>query len=100
MARSQAELQALLAGLEGVEKAYFQAPTTLVYPCILYQRSDSWVSRADNVRYLFWKRYDVTVMDRNPASIIPDQVEALPHSSFDRFYVVEGINHFVFQLYF
>jgi hypothetical protein len=50
--------------------------------------------------YLLFKRYQVTVLDREPDSLIPDQVEALPHSRFDREYVVDGLNHFVFDLFF
>jgi hypothetical protein len=100
MARSQAELQELLEGVEGPAKVYFQPPSVLQYPCILYQRSDSYDARADNTRYLTWKRYDVTVMDRDPDSLIPDQVESLPHSKFNRFFVVDGLNHWIYTLYF
>lgn len=100
MARPRLELQTLLEGLEGDFKVYFQPPTALEYPCILYQRSDSYVSRADNGRYVMWKRYDVTVIDRNPDSLIPDQVESLPRSKFNRFFVVDGLNHWIYQLYF
>jgi hypothetical protein len=100
MARSQSQLQSLLEGLEGPEKVYFQPPTTMVYPCIKYERSNSRAFHADNLLYLFYKRYTVTVIDRDPDSLIPDQVEALPHSRFDREYVVDGLNHFVFDLFF
>lgn len=100
MARSQSQLQTLLKGLTGVKDAYFQPPTTMEYPCIKYERSNSRAFRADNILYLLYKRYTVTVIDRDPDSLIPDQVEALPHSRFDRKYVVDGLNHFVFDLFF
>lgn len=102
MARSQLELQTLLEGLPGVEKAYFQPPPnqTLVYPCIVYKRSDSYVAYADNVRYLLKKRYTVTVIDRDPDSPISDLVEELPFTRIDRCYPANGLNHFVFNLYF
>lgn len=100
MARSQSQLQSLLKGLDGVVDAYFQPPTTMQYPCIKYERSGSRKFSADNLMYLFYKRYTVTVIDRDPDSLIPDQVEALPHSTFDRKYVVDGLNHFVFDLFF
>lgn len=100
MARSREQLQTLLSDLEGVVAAYFQAPTTMEYPCIKYERSNSRAFHADNLLYLLYKRYTVTVIDRDPDSLIPDQVEALPHSRFDRKYVVDGLNHFVFDLFF
>jgi hypothetical protein len=101
MARPRSQLHDILKNLDGVADAYFQAPTTgMQYPCIKYQRSRSLAFDADNLKYLLYKRYTVTVIDRDPDSLIPDQVEALPHSRFDRFYAVEGLNHFVFDLYF
>lgn len=101
MARSRLELQQLLEDLvDGEAAVYFQAPTTMSYPCIKYERANTRAFHADNLLYLFHKRYTVTVIDRDPDSPFPDQVEALPHSRFDRFYVVDGLNHFVFDLFF
>lgn len=102
MARSLTDLQALLAGMDDVEAAYIQAPTTgMKYPCIMIERgSRSDVSFADNVKYMLKKAYTITVMDRSPDSLIPDQVEGLPYSEFDRFFRSDGLNHFVFQLFF
>ena len=102
MARPPSELQALLAGLDGVNGAYFSPPTSgMQYPCIkidpgIRNRAFS----ADNIKYLFKKGYTITVIDPNPLSLIPDQVEMLPDSSYDRFYRVNGLSHFVFQLFF
>lgn len=100
MARSPEELQTVLAELEGVEAAYFQPPTKMQFPCIKFERDDSFVSHADNVMYWFLKRYQVTVIDRRPDSAIPDLVEALPHTAFDRFDVTDGLNHWTYNLYF
>lgn len=102
MAKPQSELQTLLESLDGVAEVYFQPPgnQVLVYPCIRYERDDSFVRFADNLLYIFKKRYMVTVIDRQPDSPIPDLVEALPYSGFDRSYRSNGLNHFVFNLYF
>lgn len=100
MARSQLELQEVLQGLEEGLPVYFQAPTKMSEPCIKYERDSSQVSRADNILYLFHKRYQVTVIDRDPASAIPDRVEALPHTRFDRFFTKDGLNHWTYNLYF
>lgn len=100
MARSQLEFQALLETLEGPEEVYFQPPTTLVYPCIKYEIDEDYVSHADNVLYWDKNRYSVTVIDRNPNSLIPRQVRALPYSRFDRKFVKDNLHHTVYQIYF
>lgn len=96
------ELHQILKDIPGVTEAYFQADqnVTITYPCIVYQRSESYVSNADNLRYWLKKRYSVTVIDRNPDSSIADAVEALPYTQFERFFVADGLNHTVFQTFF
>lgn len=106
MARSQLLLQSNLETLmKNVNVAYennvfFQPPSFLPEPAIKYQREASHVSHADNVKYLFLKRYQVTVIDRDADSLIPDRVEALSHCGFDRFFVANGLNHWVYNLFF
>lgn len=104
MAQSRREeLEEILKGLDGVNNAYFQPPPTVQIPpgaYIIYNRDDSYVAFADNVKYWRKKRYQVIVVDRNPDSLIPDLVEELPYSKFDRFYVANGLNHFAFNLFF
>lgn len=102
MAQPLSDLQALLRGLDGVEEAYIQAPTTgMKYPCIMIERDQqSRVNFADNLKYLFKKGYTLIVVDRNPMSLIPDLVEALPHSRFDRYYRTNGLHHFAFQIFY
>lgn len=102
MARPRSELQVILDSIPGVTKAYFQpGPNqTLQYPCIVYTRDDSFVTHADNVGYYSKKRYMITVIDRNPDSLIPDLVESQQFCGFDRFYIKDGLNHSVFNMFF
>lgn len=102
MARSPIELQGKLKAIESsVKDAYIQPPTSLQYPCIMIERAlPSDVHFADDIKYLFLKRYTITVIDRNPLSLIPDAVERLPYTEFDRQFETDGLNHFVFQMYF
>lgn len=101
MARPVSELVNLLKGLEGVEAAYIQAPTTgMVYPCIMIDRSSSNVKHADNIKYLFKKGYTLIVVCRDPNSLVPDLVEGLPHSRFDRYYRANGLHHFAYQIFY
>lgn len=97
---SRLALQALLESL--TEHVYFQPPPTvqMQYPCIVYQRDRADTEFAGNSPYRYTKRYQVTVIDRNPDSDIPDKVAALPMCIFSRFFVVDNLNHDVFTLYF
>lgn len=96
----RANLQELLESF--VDNVYFQPPANvqMKYPCIVYQRDNLDVKHANNLPYDVIQRYQVTVIDRNPDSAIPLKIAALPRSSFDRFFVAEGLNHDVFRLYF
>lgn len=69
------------------------------YPCIVYQRHSARTDFAGNEPYRYDKRYQVTVIDRNPDSEIPDKVAGLRLCVFDRHYVANNLNHDVFNLY-
>ena len=101
---SRAALQELLLALmpDGHKNVYFQPPTGMLmhYPCITYERSTIQSEYADNTSYANTKRYEVTVIDRDPDSDIPDKVLMLPLCSHDRFFAVDNLNHDVFTLFF
>lgn len=96
------QLQTLLSSLPGVKAAYFQEPpaTMMVYPCILYKLDQRESRHADNTPYQKSKRYQVTVMDEEGQSLIPDAVADLPLCSFERRFVADRLYHDVFNLYF
>lgn len=70
------------------------------YPCIVYQRYNALTVFADNSPYRRTKRYQVTVIDADPDSAIPDEVAKLPMCTHNRFFVANNLNHDVFNLYF
>lgn len=96
------DLQELLEEVLGSSYVYFQPPSgfQMQYPCIRYARDDSQTFRADNKPYSITKRYQVTVIDRDPDSEIPDKVEALPLCSFERSFAADSLNHYVFNFFF
>jgi hypothetical protein len=96
----QSEIHTLLKTL--CEQVYFQPPTNVImsYPCIVYHRDSANTEFADNYPYSYTKRYQVTVIDRNPNSEIPDKIAALPMSSFSRFFTADNLNHDVFNVFF
>lgn len=100
--RPRAELHAILKSLSSVAEVYYVPPsnTALVYPCIIYQRDSSYVARASNSAHFAMRRYSITVVDRLADSTIPDAVEALPYTRFDRHYRASGLHHYVFQTFF
>lgn len=95
-------LQALLETLLGSGNVYFQPPASvqMLYPAIVYNRDDMDAEFAGNFPYRLTKRYQVTVISRDPDSGIPGKVAELPLCAFDRFYVADNLNHDVFKLYF
>lgn len=96
------QLQALLEGLLGSNCVYFQPPPTVAmqYPCIVYHRDNADTKFADNGPYQYTKKYQVTVIDRNPDSLIPDKVAKLPLCQFNRYFAADNLNHDVFSLYY
>lgn len=100
MARPRLLLHSILTSI--TSNVYFQPPSTtrMVYPCIVYSRNDADTKFADNNPYRYTKRYQVTVIDQDPDSEIPDKVAALPMTLFNRAFAKDDLNHDVFNLFF
>lgn len=100
--RSRIDLQNFLEELIGNDHVYFQEPDDrgMRYPCIKYEFARDRKIPADNIAYLRFKAYTVTVIDYDPDSLISEKVAELSYCSFDRSYRAENLNHFVYTLYF
>lgn len=96
------ELQTLLKGILETDNVYFQPPPAvkMVYPCIVYRRDSANTIFADDKPYQYKKRYQLTFIDRDPDSLIPDKIAKLPLCTFERFYTADNLNHDVFKLFF
>lgn len=96
------ELQKILVEILGSNEVYFQPPPTvqMKYPCIVYRRDYVMTRYANDHPYSHRKRYQVTVIDRDSDSEIPDKVGELPLSAHERFYTADNLNHDVFKLFF
>lgn len=81
---------------------YFQPPETtkLKYPCIIYRLENYQFQHGDNIKYVGHKRYNVTYVDKDPDSNVPDEILKLPMSSFNTFYTSENLNHWSFSIYY
>jgi hypothetical protein len=96
------DLQTLLETLLGSEDVYFQPPASvlMVYPCIVYERYIAKTEFADDLPYTYDECYQVTVIDRDPDSLVPKKIAALPKCRKNRFFVANNLNHDVFNLYY
>lgn len=108
MAGSRLKLHEILIDILGtkgqaVSRVYFQPPSTITmdYPCIIYTRSNRKDFFSNDRLYLGMKRYLVTVVDKNPDSLIPDKIpEQLYYSAFSAHFTADGLNHDVYTIYY
>lgn len=96
------ELQSLLEEILGTPNVYFQPPPNvqMQFPAITYKRDAADTLFAGNLPYRYTKRYAVTVIDRNPDSVVPEKIAILPMCTHSTSFQADGLNHTVFNLYF
>lgn len=101
MARTRHDLHEILCGILESRNVYFRQPSKgMSYPCIKYDLTDKDSDYADNIPYIKRKRWTITIIDENPDSLICERLEELPYCNFDRPYQSDGLNHFIYTLYF
>ena len=95
-------MQTLLENILGTDKVYFQPPegSKMDYPCIKYSRSLIGADFANDNPYNLHAQYMITVIDKDPDSVIPVKLAMLPMCTFDRHYVANNLNHDVFNIYY
>jgi hypothetical protein len=96
------ELHQILLDLITPHNVYFQPPSSirLTYPCIIYELDDINVRYAGSVKYAKHKAYSVTLIDSNPDSEIVDKIMGLDYCEFDRHFISDNLNHYVFTLFY
>lgn len=79
---------------------YHQRPGNdgLKYPCILYKLSGIPTDHADNDKYILHREYEITVIDEDPDSKLREAVARLKWCRFNRSFVNDNLNHFIFKL--
>ena len=98
---SRMDLQRELKSILGTSQVYYQSPENLKmsYPAIVFFIDDINNNYANDHKYLQHNRYMITLIDRNPESEYVDSILALPYCSFDRHYIIDNLNHFIFEIY-
>jgi len=96
------QLNETLCKILGSRNVYFQPPESIKmkYPAIVYSLSDIENLYANNGVYLSARKYTVTVIDKDPDSLIVGAVAGLPTCRYDRHYEKDNLNHDVFTLFF
>jgi hypothetical protein len=102
MARTRLDLHEELCNILGSRNVYFRPPSKgMKYPCIIYNRDGEKYFPADNKNYIKRNRWTITIVDEDPDSEIGDRMkENLAYCTFDRSYVADDLNHFVYTLYY
>lgn len=96
------DLQIILEDILGSKNVYFQPPenSRMKYPCIVYNLSNYNTVFADDAPYISYKRYQLTLIHRDPDNRVKDELIKLPLCSFDRFFTSDNLNHYVYTIYF
>ena len=94
-------LRKVMKDVSWVENVYFQPPENLLlkYPAIVYSRSDIRNRPADDMVYSQFTFYDLTVIDKNPDSLLVYAVASLPRCKFGRHYKSDNLNHDTFTIF-
>ena len=102
MARSRIEVQNILEEVLGSRNVYFQPPSNIImkYPAIVYNMSPPRVLSADNKNYIKHKQYTVTLIHKDPDNDVVDKLEELESCKLNNTFVSEGLNHYVFSLFY
>lgn len=95
------ELQGLLERVLGSQNVYFQPPENvkMKYPAIVYSLDDINHLHANNRPYIQNPAFMITLIDPDPTSKYVKELDSLEKCSFERFYVADNLNHWVFVKY-
>lgn len=96
------DLQTLLEAVLGSSNVYFQPPESkvMLYPCITYKRDRAETAFANNNPYMSQTCYQLTIIDRDPDSLIPGRIARLPKCTFDRHYTANNLNHDIYKIFY
>lgn len=99
------KLVSIMAGYKSsgdkTDAVYYNPPAnvSLTYPCIIYSRRNDTQQFADNIRYFRRASYEIKVLDKNPDSLIVDEIlEKLPLAVRQTNFVSDNIYHFILNI--
>lgn len=86
---------------DGDRHTYFNPPSSvnMKFPAIRYSIKAIESVFANNGLYNKRPSYKVTLIDEDPDSVYVEKILKIPLCSFDRHYIANNLNHFVFTIY-
>lgn len=98
---SRIDLQNKLEEILGSRNVFYKAPENIKmsYPAIIYSLDKIEKDIANDKTYMIRRRYSVTIISKLCDPQVIDKLVMLPYCSFDRSYVADNLNHYVFTLY-
>lgn len=100
--KTREELHEELCDVLGSRHVYFQPPENLKikYPCIVYNLEAMDNRKADNIRYISYDRYLLTVISDDPDfDCFIKLMDRFDMCDLDRAATSEGLNHWYLTLY-
>lgn len=81
---------------------YFQPPESIkmTYPAIVYILDDVNNTFADDSVYASRRKYQVTLITKNPDDSCIDALAAFATSRFVRYTTQDNLNHYVYEIYY
>ena len=100
--KNRLSLHDRLLNLFEITNVYYQPPTNvqMKFPCIVYERENINNSFANNGIYSQTNSYKVTVIDKDPDSIIVNKLVSSLNSRFVRHFNNGNLNHYVFIIHY
>lgn len=100
MAINRLTLQEKLEEILGSRNVYYNPPETqkMSFPCIVYNRSYIENIHADNIKYLDYTTYKITVVSKNPDHPAIKAILNLPMTKYSANFTKDGYYHNVIIL--
>ena len=101
------KLDEVLAGIIGITESdgdrhiYLNAPPSvrMRYPAIKYSLNNIDSNFANDCVYKLAPSYQVILIDDEADTKYLEPILRIPHCRFNRFYIADGLNHWVFTIY-
>lgn len=82
---------------------YFQPPSniTMTYPCIVYNKTGRMRHFGNDIIYLSQTEYQITVIEKDPDSIVAEQIEKhFQYCAINQYFTSDNLNHTTISLYY
>lgn len=97
---SSLELHSVLKAILGSTNVYYQPPSSVImkYPAIVFSRSNISSKYANDKVYGTETTYQLTIIDKDPDSILIGKVAQLPTCRFSTHFTKDNLNHDIFTI--